>query len=146
MKYLTDVKLLEKTYEMYYDEYKNYNNDQSIRESKIYVPIDCSLIANKLNFEQDIVFGRFYYHLDKKFAYKQDDNSKVHFFLFHTEKEKNLINFPLLASVLADMKEQEFKFRFPIIISVIAIVISLVSVSVSLYSNEYVKENNVCKK
>ena len=64
-------------------------------------------IAKILNVDADIVFGRLYYHLNEKFSYKHDDGSKVEFFALHVGDESHCINFPYLASVLADLQEKK---------------------------------------
>ncbi|MGL4713256.1 MAG: hypothetical protein ACRCWP_12090, partial [Shewanella sp.] len=96
----TDLEVLERIYSKYYQDFTEYEDDENIRASKIYVPISCDEIAKKLKVDGDIVFGRLYYHMEKKYGYKQSDGSNVHFFAFRVGKESHCVNFPLLSSVL----------------------------------------------
>lgn len=125
MKIPTDIKLLKVIHNLYYEDYKDFSKDK--RETKIYVPIDCKLVANKLGVDGDIVFGRLYYHLDKKFGYQVSDNSRVHFFSPMVGKDRHCINFPLLSSVLAGLKERKKEFWTSTIIAGIALVISIIA-------------------
>ena len=76
------------------------------RLSKIYVPIDIELIAEKFGVDSEIIFGRLYYYLDKKYSYKNEDGSIAKFFVnsLHagSSKEKHLINFPLLDIIVSE--------------------------------------------
>lgn len=45
----TDLQILQKVYDIYYDDFCAYDKDKTIRDAKIFVPIDCKLIAEKLN-------------------------------------------------------------------------------------------------
>jgi hypothetical protein len=102
------------------------------RSSKIYVPIDIAEIARDLSVDKDIVFGRLYYHLEHKWAYQQDDRSNVHFFALSVGDDKHCINFPLMASVLADLQDQAVKHNTAIWIAVVSLIVSVVSVVISI--------------
>ena len=128
----TDLKILETIYNLYHEEFVLYDEDEKIRETKIYVPIDCHKVADKLKVNGDIVFGRLYYHLDKKYRYRQEDDSKVLFFAFNEIPDSpKSINFPLLTSVLAGLREEKDKFRTTTIIAVVALVLSSISLVLS---------------
>jgi hypothetical protein len=131
----TDLKILNAVYERYYDEFASYTDGGDSRNAKIYVPIDIKQLAEDLNVDGDIIFGRLYYHLDKKYGYRQEDDSRVPFFGLRVGKDKNCVNFPLMASVLADLRDRARRNRTAtwiasgsLIISVIAIVISILGV------------------
>lgn len=66
----TDLEILNVIYEQYYDEFSSYDKNSPTRSSKIYVPIDIGAIARRLH-DGDIVFGRLYYHLEKKYGYQR---------------------------------------------------------------------------
>lgn len=125
----TDREILQKIHDRYLEEFGDFKqgDPKSERQTKIYVPIDCKAIANDLKVDSDIVFGRLYYHLDKKYGYRRDDGSKVHLFAFALGNERHVVNFPLLSAVLAELKQSWFQFAAPLIISVIALLVSLVS-------------------
>lgn len=64
----TDRKILQLIHDRNYDDFCRYSEEQKIRASKIYLPIDCAAIARQLSFDPDIIFGRLYYHLEKNTA------------------------------------------------------------------------------
>lgn len=131
MKIPSDLQILQTIYEVYYDEYKNFIRGSSDRESKIYVPIDCKKIADRLNVDSDIVFGRLYYYLEHRYAYTQSDGAKVHFFALKVGQDNKCINFPYLASVLAGLQIEHNRFKTTLIVSIFALFFSLISLVVS---------------
>lgn len=125
----TDREILRKIHKRYYDQFSAFKrgDPNAVRETKIYVPIDCEAIAKDLDVDPDIVFGRLYYHLEKKYGYVQQDGSKVHLFAFAVGKDRHAVHFPLLSAVLADLEQSWFRFTVPLIISALAFVISIIS-------------------
>jgi len=121
----TDREILKLIYDCYYGEFIAFYKESSDRKHKIFIPIDCVKIAKELNVDEDIVFGRLYYHLEKKYGYIQDGGSHVHLFTMNFGEEHHVIHFPLLSSILAEMEQTNFRFITPIIISVIALVFSV---------------------
>lgn len=68
-KLTTDLEILNAIYEKYYDAFASYADAHNqTRNSKVYVPIDIESIAESLGVDGDIIFGRLYYHLNKKYA------------------------------------------------------------------------------
>jgi hypothetical protein len=129
----TDLELLNVIYEKYYDQFARYSNESADRESKIYVPIDCTSIADELKVDGDIIFGRLYYDLDNRYGYTKEDGSKVHFFAPKVGKDRHCVNLPLLASVLAGLRHENKRFKLTTWISVIAIIISAISFGLSIH-------------
>jgi len=129
----TDLKILGVIYDRYYDNFHAYSDENKIRSSKIYVPIDVKEIAKSLNVDADIVFGRLYYHLNEKFSYKRDD-SKVEFFALGVGDDRHCINFPYLASVLADLKDQNRKYLTATIIAVFSLIIAILSIMIAIFA------------
>lgn len=128
MKTPSDLKVLSIIYKLYYEEFTNHSREKDIqngRESKIYVPIDCVMIANELNVDRDIVFGRLYYHMQKKYGYTNDDGTKVAFYTSIEGEEKRCVNFPLLASVLAGLQQENNKFLWAMLMSAMALTVSI---------------------
>lgn len=125
----TDREILRKIHERYYEAFGSFEggDPKAERESKIYVPIDCKAIAEDLGVDPDIVFGRLYYHLEKKYGYTQQDGSKVHLFAFAVGKDRHAVHFPLLSAVLAELEQSWFRFTAPLVISALALVISVIS-------------------
>ncbi|MDH4610800.1 hypothetical protein [Pseudomonas sp. BN102] len=83
------------------------------------------MIANELDTDGDIIFGRLYYHMEQKYGYRRDDGSRVAFFLLQAGNDHKCVNFPLLASVLAGMQEEDSKFKVSTWLSTVAIVVAV---------------------
>jgi hypothetical protein len=128
----TDRAILKKIYNRYYEIFKDYQEESKSRSSKIYVPIDIEKIAEELSVDSHLIFGRLYYHMDKKYGYIQPDGSKVQLFTPKAGNDKNAVNFPLLGAIVAEMEETNRKNRLSIILSVAAIAISLISLIVTV--------------
>lgn len=127
MKLPTDYEILNQIYKMYYSEFRSHSKENPNRGSKNYVPIDIRKIADQLNVDADIVFGRLYFYLEEKYSYQKSDKSWVHLFAFKIGDDMHAINFPMLASVLAGMKEEKKKSNISFVISIAALVISLLT-------------------
>ncbi|MCS2609287.1 hypothetical protein [Halomonas dongshanensis] len=132
MKIPTDLEILNTIYRMYYSDFSAFERGDGSRASKIYVPIDCKEIAGRLKVDPDIVFGRLYYHLEKRYGYKKDDGSNVHFFAFKVGSDSKCVNFPLMTSVLAGLRQEKRKFWIGTAIAVLALIVSTVSLTVSV--------------
>lgn len=128
----TDLAILNRIYERYYDEFSRFRNGTGNRETKIYVPIDVTDIANSLGVDPDIVFGRLYYHLDYKYGYERKDGTHVHLFALKAGRHTHCINFPYLGSVVASLREERRRYRLSTWIALGALVISAVSFGFSL--------------
>lgn len=128
----TDRQILEAILRRYYDEYVSYAKEDGTRSTKIFVPIDIDEIAHDLGTEGDIVFGRLYYHLERRYGYQQDGGARVHFFALRIDKDTHCVNFPLMASVLANLQEQSRKHNQAIWIAAGSLVVAWVSLLVSI--------------
>lgn len=128
---ITDRRILKAIHDRYYADFASYSKGGGSRSSKIYVPIDCEVIAQEFETDPDIIFGRLYYHLDKKYGYTMDDGSKVHLFSLKTGDDDHTVNFPLLAAVLAEHEQSYYRFLLPLWVSALALVISVVSFVIS---------------
>ena len=136
MKVPSDLDILEAIYKDYYQAFASYEKSDDSRTSKVYVPIDCAKIAKLLKTDGDIVFGRLYYHLQNKYGYKKNNGLNIDFFALsvgQTNKpDRHVVNFPLMASVLAGMQQENAKFEVGTKISIVALAISLCSIVVTL--------------
>jgi hypothetical protein len=56
MKVPTDLEMLGAIYDMYYEEYAGFVRENPSRKTKIFVPISCEKIGEKLGIDKDIVF------------------------------------------------------------------------------------------
>lgn len=128
MRLPTDRNLLEEIYCRYYKEFVQFGERNSTRQTKVMVPIDIRAIAQHFGVDEDIVFGRLYYHLEWKYGYKRDDSSKVAFFTLGGENERHCVNFALLSSVLAGLQEERRKDLWAIGLSIAALSISILSI------------------
>lgn len=98
------------------------------------VPVDIGAIAKHFGVDVDIVFGRLYYHLERKFGYAKSDGSKVHFFTLRTGTDVECVNFPLMTSVLAGLHEEHRKHLWAIWIAIGSLIIAIASLIVSALS------------
>lgn len=133
MKPPTDLEILEKIYDDYYSTFASYVKGE--RTTKIFVPINIISIADHFSTDPDIIFGRLYYHLEKKYGYTQPDGSKVHLFTLWAGDDKHAVQFPLLAAVIAELREERNKYVVNTWLSIIAIVISTVALIISTQSS-----------
>ncbi|ELW3045003.1 hypothetical protein ACRCO3_28305 [Pseudomonas aeruginosa] len=134
MKTPTDLVILRLIYKLYYEEFKNFSIEAGVengRKSKIFVPIDCKLIATQLKVDADIVFGRLYYHMEEKYGYRRDDGSKVAFYTSLEGEANRCVNFPMLASVLAGLEEENSKAQTAIYLSLFATAVAIIAVVVT---------------
>jgi hypothetical protein len=134
MKTPTDLRILNLIFKLYSKTFESFSKESKTRETKIYVPINIDTIGNKLKVDGDIIFGRLYYHLNKIYSYWHDDGSKVEFFSRVIGNDINCIQFPLMVSVLADLKYENRKFKVVTIIAIISLIISLISITISIFS------------
>lgn len=129
MKIPSDLKVLSIIYKLYYEEFTNHSGEKDVqngRKSKIFVPIDCKMIARELNIDSDIVFGRLYYHMEEKYGYARDNGGRVAFYTKIAGEENWCINFPLMASVLAGLQQENSKFLWATVMSGVALAVSIV--------------------
>lgn len=133
MKPPSDLKVLRSIYKTYYREFEAFKlGAVNNRKSKVYVPIDCKLIAGKLKTDGDIVFGRLYYHMQPKYGYTNSDGSKIAFFSMVVGPDNKCVNFPLLSSVLAGLEEENSKFKWATVLSTLALVVSVAALCLQL--------------
>lgn len=132
MKIPSDRKILEVIVKNYKATFAAYEADTTIRASKIYVPVDCAQIAKELKTEPDIVFGRLYYHLERKHGYVQSDGTKVPFFTLKAGGDAKCVNFPLLVSVLADLQQDGKRFAISTAVAFLSLGVSIGSMLVAL--------------
>ena len=125
----SDYKILSEIYNRYYEDFNNYL--EGSRSTKIFVPVDLKVIAHDLKIDPDIVFGRLYYYLNKRYSYSTGDNTRVEFFALKVGSDSKAINFPLLASVLASIHEEQSKFVWATGLSITAIIISILAPAIS---------------
>jgi hypothetical protein len=129
----TDLELLNAIHDRYYDAFASYDPQHPSRDSKNYIPIDIKEIAKQFGVDSDIVFGRLYYHLEQKYGYRLDDNSHVHFFAPRIGKDIHCVHFSYLSSVLADLRDENRKYRLATTIAIISLFLSVISFGISVF-------------
>lgn len=122
----TDLEILETIYDECYDRFASFDKNNPDRSAKIFVPFDLKGIANKLNVDGDIIFGRLYYHLNKKYGYRKDNNSTVSVYAT-IGGDGHSINMPLAASIIASLRQEKNKFWIATTIAVASLIISIIS-------------------
>lgn len=130
----TDLQVLNFIYDTYYKQFIEFTKDNPTRSASIFIPIDIGMIANKFGVHGDIVFGRLYYHLEKKYGYQNPNGTKVPFFALNVGSDKHCINFPYMASILANIRDKEKKDKLTRSRSNWALLIAGISVIVSIIS------------
>ena len=128
----TDLQLLDTIYRTYYDTFASYSEASPKRSSKNYVPIDIEGIARTFNQDDDIVFGRLYYHLNEKYRYNQKDGGEVHLFAPVVGGDRHCVHFPYLASIVASLRDQDRKYRIATSMASVSLLLSVVSFTLSL--------------
>ena len=130
----TDLEILEYIYECYYSTFISFSREKPNRSTKVYVPLDIEAIAKRFKVDPDIIFGRLYYHLDPKYGFTRPDSSRSHvqFFALQAGSDKHSVQFPLLAAVIASLREERNKHLLAAWLSIAAIILSLGSLVVSL--------------
>lgn len=128
----TDLQILDEIYRRYYAKFADYSKKSPNRATKVYVPINIEELAEHFGIDGDIVFGRLYYHLEPKYGFTQKDNSSVHFFTLEAGKDVHAVQFPLLAAVIAELREERKKHLLATWLSIAALVVSAISVGIAL--------------
>ncbi|TVR84353.1 MAG: hypothetical protein EA412_00430 [Chitinophagaceae bacterium] len=120
----TDLEILQAIYSRYNLSYKEHARKEPDRITRVRVPVDIGKIAQDCGVEEDMIFGRLYYHFNKKYSYFDEDGNRVTF--FSSLKFEGLsVNFPLVLSILADLDFESRKFKLAITFSTVALVISV---------------------
>lgn len=131
---VSDRCVLQCIYQMYENKYPKSSADLVVSDNDPYVAIDLRAVAKKLDCSPELLFGRLYYHLDRKHRYKQEDGSLVSLFCIKLGEKRSAINFPFLASILASENRDFLRFIMPLSISGLALMISATSLVISILS------------
>jgi hypothetical protein len=129
----TDLKLLNEIYRTNLRAFSDYSEDNKTRSAKIWMPIELDALAKQFNTDPDMIFGRLYYHLNAKFRMTLGENEHVDFFQPRIGKDRYCVNFPYLASVLADLREEHRRFLIATGIAVLSLVISIASIGIAIF-------------
>jgi len=129
----TDLEIFNSIYNRYYETFTSFEKNPSSRVSKNFVPIDIAAIAKDLKVDGDIIFGRLYYHLEDKYGYNRQNGARVHFFALNMESDHHVINFPFLGSILANLRQEDRKFRIATISAIVALFVSGLALLFSIF-------------
>lgn len=131
----TDLKILQCIYDEYYQDFIQYdsvNEKNNNRITKIFMPINCEFIAKKLKIDGDIVFGRLYYYLDHQ--HSQPEKNISFFVLALGSDNRKHINFPLLASILAKLQDDEKRYKANLRTNKLLVIITLLAACAAIAS------------
>ena len=129
----TDLELLNEIYRANLGAFTEFTDDNRTRSTKIWVPIEIESLAKRFQTDPDMIFGRLYYHLNGKYRIAFKENESLEFFQIRIGKDRHCVNFPYLASVLADLREENRRFVIATGIAALSLVISLVSIGLVLF-------------
>ncbi len=130
----TDRYVLQCIFDMYKEQYPGKKDQSGRSENDPYIAIDVHAVASRLGCSAELLFGRLYYHLDKKHRYKQDDGTIVPLFYLKVGEKRHAVHFPFLASVLATENRDFRRFFVPLCFSALALLVSVASLFVSVLS------------
>jgi len=135
----TDLEILEEIYRRYYPVFVDPRRLEKNPHGKIHVPVDLAAIAAHFGVDLDIIFGRLYYHLNAKYGFEVTDyvgneerKSRVDLFSLQVGGERHCVQFPLLASLAADLRDQRNQYLWTLWLSIIATVLSVLALGVSI--------------
>lgn len=105
----TDLRILDEIHTLYSEEYskKLKSNPKDISYVEHFLKIDTDKIAKNLKLPRSYVFGRLMFVLHVKHALKDKDDRTINLlWINETDIE---VNFPMLESVLADMRDKAWR-------------------------------------
>lgn len=127
----TDLELLEEIYQSSVEAFSAYSEENKTRSSKIWMPIDIRALGARFGVDPDIVFGQLYYHLNHKFGHASSDGQRFEFFQIRVGRDHHCVNFPFLASVLADLREERRRFVTATGIAGLSLLVSIASIAIA---------------
>ncbi len=127
----SDLEILKAIYKRYNTSYKEYAQKEPDRITRVRVPIDIGKVAEDCGVQEDMIFGRLYYHFNKKYSYMDENGNRTTF--FSSLKFEGLsVNFPLVLSILADLEHENKSFNTVITVSALALGISILALVLSV--------------
>ncbi len=128
----TDEDLLANIYTKYLKTFSDWSEEDKTRVAKIWVPIDIDSMAKKYRCDPDLIFGRLYYHMNEKYGSRNGDGQDVNFFKMRLAKDRHVLNFPLLTSVLADLQDDRKRFIVSTRMAALSLVVSAISIGIAV--------------
>lgn len=127
----TDLEILKVIYNRYHNSFKEYARTEPDRITRVRVPVDIGEIAKECGVEEDMIFGRLYYHFNKKYSYLDESGGRITFFA-SLKFEGMSVNFPLVASVLADLEIESRKFNIAVFTAAAALMLSILALGIAI--------------
>lgn len=128
----TDEELLSVIYARYLKDFSDYSDENKTRSTKIWMPIDIESLSKHFRCDPDLIFGRLYYHMNQKYGSRSSDGEDIAFFHMRIGQDRHTVNFPLLASVLADLQDDRKRFVVSTRIAALSLLISAISIAIAL--------------
>jgi hypothetical protein len=134
----TDLEMLQRIFDDYHETYVAAQLDPT-KEDKIHVAIDFFRLGESLGCDPALLFGRIYYHLEKKYGYVKKEQTdtqpeeRVVFFGLAVGQQLRCVNFPYMTSVLAQLQDEDRKYTGGRDISIAALCVSCFAVVISLF-------------
>lgn len=129
----SDFEIISEIYNRYEDTFKSYSTEDPEKITRIRVPIDINKVANACGVSEGMIFGRLYYHFNKKYSYTDEEGHRITFFA-SVKFDGLSVNFPMVASVLADLKMEQRKFRFATALALVSLILSTISLTIVFFS------------
>ncbi|OOE39099.1 hypothetical protein, partial [Salinivibrio kushneri] len=98
-----------------------------------YVPIDVKLIAERLDANPEIIFGRLHYHLANIYKYQQSKGIEVKLFELEVDNQRHCVHFPVLASAVANLKAEHQRYKQTLIASIFAVIVAIGAAAITAY-------------
>lgn len=129
----TDETLLTEIYRRYLAEFSNYSDENKTRSAKIWMPVDIDVLAKRFRCDPDLIFGRLYYHLNGKYGTETASGDKSDFFALRIGRDHHCVNFPMLASVLADLQDDRKRFVVSTRLAALSLIVSALSIAIAIW-------------
>lgn len=129
----TDLEILNKIYNLCYKTYTNFEIGNSARNHINFVPIDIAQIARNLRIDVNILFMRLYSLNIKTSRSTGEGSPPLNLFIHKMDGERDYINFPYMASLLADLRYENKKYRLAIGFSFVSLMVAILSLINSAY-------------
>lgn len=129
----TDQKLLMEIYKRNLKDFSDWSEENKTRSTKIWMPIDVEALARRFRCDPDLVFGRLYYHFNEKYGSSTGDGNEVKFFSIRVGQDRHAVNFPLLASVLANLQDDHKRFVISTRLAALSLLVSSLSIAIAIF-------------
>ena len=110
------------------DLYESSYAGTGLADDDPYLPIDVTVVAERLGFSQAALLGYLYYHLDRKYRYETAPWTWMHLFASKVGERRHCVNYPYLAGILAAKDFESRRSLWAIWLSLAALLLSLVAI------------------